>query len=489
MRNFIPILLAASASAADASYDMTLREARALERWAVGFVPSTNDVSMYGLQTRIARAFEFLSTNNSLNIGSMGWQDSNRVDITGGTILGLSDLNSSNLTISGLSSGLLQLGDSSGEKFFSIAPAWTLGTNLTFVSPPSPAQGFLYSVVNNETNCALEFLDDVARANNPMVLAQKSLDGTTVYIQSSLPAFVDTNYVVDMSAAQNRLLTCNSDVSFWYATNNASGKVANIYIDANGANRKLEIPDAWFRDSVDSVVSNRSIGVLRLYGFGDLNDNIIASYSVMRQYRIFADAFNRADSSAVGGLWSSENDPSSLLSVASCKLRKQLGGSGSVGKVLGTTSKELWIEFTFTPSQVTGLGYWYIEEVCAVLSPLSRYIAAILIIQANAAGEARRHFLRSYDDDNDYQDTTTYDETLVAGQTYTYKMHIISETGEGTGDGALELYVDDVLRISATGLYFVADSMQVVHFGSYYESWTGTGHNDMDDLWVDGIDH
>jgi hypothetical protein len=91
-----------------------------------------------------------------------------------------------------------------------------------------------------------------------------------------------TNFLADMIVSPYQLITATNHVAFTNAANVVAGRWTTILIDANGADRNLTIPSTWFRKGFSSGyagVTNGTVGILSLYGYGSNVTNVIATYS------------------------------------------------------------------------------------------------------------------------------------------------------------------------------------------------------------------
>ena len=153
---------------------------------------------------------------------------------------------------------------------------WFSGTSNTFT-------GDLW---NGSTNIAAALASKAASVNGTM--SNPTITGSTnndyvQFEQSTLNiSGSSTNFLADFTASPYQLITATNHVTFTNAANVAAGRWMTVVVDANGADRALRIPATWFSRGLASqlvTVTNGTVGIMSLYGYGSDITNVIATYS------------------------------------------------------------------------------------------------------------------------------------------------------------------------------------------------------------------
>lgn len=131
-------------------------------------------------------------------------------------------------------------------------------------------------------------------SNNVEVLGNLALSGTLdvdefqvgllQFEQSTLATVGATNFVADLIGAPYQLVSAatTNHVTFTHATNVAAGRWCVLLIDpTTNTTCGLRIPTTWFMRGFTSqvlTVTNGTMGMLSIYGYGADNTNVIATY-------------------------------------------------------------------------------------------------------------------------------------------------------------------------------------------------------------------
>lgn len=166
---------------------------------------------------------------------------------------------------------------------------------------------------------------------------------------------------------------------------------------------------------------------------------------------IFSDNFNRADSSTVGGPWTSEVDASGVLGISSDALQYYDAASPQASAYVvytHTETGETWMQFTFN-LDLLDIASGGSRSLLEVRTAAGANIFTFKLFDCAAVSETTCYSFATFDDAASITEHAV-NPPLVAGVTYTVKIRYKCATSAGANDGIFEGYIDGVRKTNIT---------------------------------------